>query len=151
MPRHLFKFFFPASGGARVIEGKNKSIRLARYGCTNRPFYHIVVIHTRMGRNDHPIEQLGTFDPSPNEYHEKLVSLNIERIRYWLGTENIHITDQVRELFGLAGLFPIYHRTYMKAWKNRATAEAEIEKQKQEKLKQEQEEKEESKEAAGSG
>lgn len=53
-----------------------------------------------MGRNDHPIEQLGTYDPMPNEYHEKLVSLNIERIRYWLGCEKIDISNPVRELFG---------------------------------------------------
>lgn len=135
----MFKLFYPASGGAKCVEGMSKSIRLARYGCTNRPFYHIVVIHTRMRRNDQPIEQLGTFDPLPNEYQEKLVSLNIERIRYWLGTSDIHITSPVRELFGLAGLFPIYHRTYMNAWRNRNKAEAEIEKQKQEKLKAEQE------------
>lgn len=31
------------------------------------------------------IEQLGTYDPLPNEYNEKLVSCNFERIRYWLG------------------------------------------------------------------
>ena len=30
------------------------------------------------------IEQLGTFDPHVNAHGEKLVSLNIERILYWL-------------------------------------------------------------------
>lgn len=101
-----------------------------------------------MMRNDQPIEQLGTFEPVPNEYNEKLVSLNIERIRHWLGTPNIHVSNPVRELFGLAGLFPIYHRTYMNAWRNRSKAAAEIQKQKEEKLK---EEEESQKEAAGSG
>ena len=31
------------------------------------------------------IEQLGTYDPLPNERNEKLVSCNFERIRFWLG------------------------------------------------------------------
>ena len=30
------------------------------------------------------LEQLGTFDPHVNVHGEKLVSLNIERILYWL-------------------------------------------------------------------
>lgn len=142
MPRVPFKVFYPASGGAPFKENQSKAIRFARYGCTNRPFYHIVVMPTTAEQNEQPIEQLGTFDPMPNEYNEKLVSLNIERIRYWLGDRNINISRGVEELFGLAGLFPIYYRTYMKAWRNRSAAEKELEKARQEKLKVEDTQKE---------
>lgn len=33
-----------ASGGGENIKFAEKSIRFARYGCANRPFYHIVVM-----------------------------------------------------------------------------------------------------------
>jgi hypothetical protein len=32
------------SSGTGIISPFTKAIRLARYGCTNRPFYHIVVM-----------------------------------------------------------------------------------------------------------
>lgn len=38
---------FPASGGARVGFRTTKAIRFAKHGCTNRPFYHIVVMEVR--------------------------------------------------------------------------------------------------------
>jgi len=40
----LLKKLMPSSGGGDDFEKAKKSIRLARYGCTNRPFYHIVVV-----------------------------------------------------------------------------------------------------------
>jgi hypothetical protein len=33
-----------ASVGAAIIRKSQKAIRFARQGCTNRPFYHIVVM-----------------------------------------------------------------------------------------------------------
>ena len=60
-------------------------IRLARYGCTNRPFYHIVAIRASLARNSpKKFEQLGTYDPLPNIHNEKLVSLNLERLKFWI-------------------------------------------------------------------
>lgn len=40
----------PAAGGGVHFPLAEKSIRLARYGCTNRPFYHIVVNMVRIFR-----------------------------------------------------------------------------------------------------
>jgi len=40
----LLKKLMPSSGGGDDFEKAKKSIRLARYGCANRPFYHIVVV-----------------------------------------------------------------------------------------------------------
>lgn len=45
------------------------------------------------------IEQLGSYDPMPNAYNEKLVALNLERIKYWLG-KGAHVTPPVAELLG---------------------------------------------------
>lgn len=62
-------------------------LRLAMHGCKNRPFFHIVAIHAKRARNSGKyLEQLGTYDPMPNNHNEKLVSLNLERIRFWLGS-----------------------------------------------------------------
>ncbi|CAG2057324.1 unnamed protein product [Timema podura] len=104
----------PASGGAAFKRLSPKVIRFARYGCANRPFFHIVVMEC--------IEQIGSFDPLTNKYNEKLVSLNFERIKYWIGHGAIPSTP-VAELLGLAGFFPIHPRTYMTAWRNRRANE----------------------------
>lgn len=45
------------------------------------------------------IEQLGSFDPIPNQNNEKLVSLNYERIRHWIGN-GAHVSTPVEQLFG---------------------------------------------------
>lgn len=59
-------------------------IRFALHGCTNRPFYHIVLMPNRANRNAVPMEQIGTYDPMPNTNQEKLVAINFERLKYWL-------------------------------------------------------------------
>lgn len=70
------------------------------------------------------IEQVGSYDPYANEHNEKLVALNTERIRWWLG-HGAKTSKPVEELFGLAGIFPIHPISYMKAWRNRAKLETE--------------------------
>ncbi|XP_026491988.2 small ribosomal subunit protein bS16m [Vanessa tameamea] len=110
----------PASGTGRYFAKAAKSIRLLRHGCTNRPFFHISVTQRRRPNSLPVIEQLGSYDPMPNMDNEKLVALNLERIKYWLG-HGAHVTPPVAELLGLAGFFPIHPRSYMTAWRNRAT------------------------------
>jgi len=75
------------------------AIRLARHGCTNRPFYHIVVMRRRLARNGKIIEQIGTFDPMPNTNNEKLVAVNFERLQFWM-SRNILPTKPLLELLG---------------------------------------------------
>lgn len=111
MPMH------PASGTG-LITPFAKAIRLVRYGCTNRPFYHVVIIDVKRQQKAPPLEQVGVYDPIPNVYNEKLVSFNYERIQYWL-TKGAQVSKPVAELLGLAGFFPIHPRTYMRAWRNR--------------------------------
>merc|ERR1719403_100970 len=93
----------------RVSKGEKGIImRLHHYGCKNRKVYHLVIhketLPTTKEWEHTQIEQLGTFDPHVNVHGEKLVSLNIERILYWLG---------------LAGLTPQQPATYIQAWRNR--------------------------------
>lgn len=48
LPFRGIQEMFPASGGARVGFRTTKAIRFAKHGCTNRPFYHIVVMEVCM-------------------------------------------------------------------------------------------------------
>ncbi|XP_055533427.1 probable 28S ribosomal protein S16, mitochondrial [Wyeomyia smithii] len=112
----------PASGTGRFWARSAKIIRFARHGCTNRPFYHIVVMERRKCQHQPVIEQVGTYDPIPNEHNEKLVSFNFERVRYWLGS-GAHLSTPVAELLGISGLLPVNPRTYMTAWRQRQSKE----------------------------
>jgi len=49
----------------------------------------------------HPIEQLGTYDPMENHNGEKLVSFNLERIKYWMA-KKARLTNPVAELLGMS-------------------------------------------------
>lgn len=58
------------------------TMRLARCGKRNDPFYHVVVADKRMPRDGRFIEVVGTYDPSNKE--KRFVGKK-ERIEYWLG------------------------------------------------------------------
>uniref|UniRef100_A0A8C5PGD0 Small ribosomal subunit protein bS16m n=1 Tax=Leptobrachium leishanense TaxID=445787 RepID=A0A8C5PGD0_9ANUR len=90
---HLTSLLLKNYHGGHVV------IRLALGGCTNRPFYRIVAAHNKRARDGKYLEQLGTYDPMPNIYNEKLVSLNIEKIKYWIAC-GAHTTKPVAKLFG---------------------------------------------------
>lgn len=90
------------------------TLRLAYYGCPNRPFFHIVATKRRIARNRGYYEQVGTYDPMPNDQNQKLVSLNMERIKYWL-SQGCSTSIPVSRLLGLAGIFPADESTLTKA------------------------------------
>lgn len=46
-----------------------------------------------------PIAQVGTYDPLPNENGEKLCSLNLELITYYLG-QGVKLSKDVQQLLG---------------------------------------------------
>lgn len=81
-------------------------LRLARHGTRNNPFYHIVAINQRLGRNAKPLELLGVYDTIPrvpvkksktypemdatssesdNGVATKKVEWSVERIKWWIG------------------------------------------------------------------
>jgi len=56
-------------------------IRLKRIGAKKNPVYRIVVTDDRSARDGSFIEGLGTYDPTKEK---SILSLNKERVRYWL-------------------------------------------------------------------
>ncbi|XP_066259501.1 small ribosomal subunit protein bS16m [Euwallacea similis] len=110
--------FPPASGLGIYSKTSPKVIRLLLQGCTNRPFYHIVLAINRAHQSRPVIEQLGSYDPIPNQYNEQLVALNFERIQYWIGN-GADISQSVKQLLGLSGFYPVHPSSFMQAWRNR--------------------------------
>jgi small subunit ribosomal protein S16 len=72
------------------------TIRLSRGGAKKRPFYHVVVTDSRNKRDGRYIERLGFFNPVASGKAERL-SLNEERIQYWVG-HGAQTTDRVTSL-----------------------------------------------------
>ncbi|MGH8246660.1 MAG: 30S ribosomal protein S16 [Gammaproteobacteria bacterium] len=60
------------------------TIRLARAGARNRPFYHIVVTDSRNKRDGRYIERVGFFNPIATG-QETALRMDHERIDYWIG------------------------------------------------------------------
>ncbi|XP_034544841.1 28S ribosomal protein S16, mitochondrial [Notolabrus celidotus] len=94
-------------------------LALAGHNQANRPFYRIVAAYNKRARDSKYIEQLGTYDPLPNVYNEKLVSFNFDRIKYWIGC-GAHPSKPVAKLLGLAGFFPLHPMTVTEAERKRA-------------------------------
>lgn len=61
------------------------TIRLSRGGAKKRPFYTVVVTDSRNRRDGRYIERVGFFNPIASGQDARL-SLDQERVRYWLGT-----------------------------------------------------------------
>lgn len=59
------------------------TIRLARAGAKNRPFYHIVVSDSRAKRDGRHIERIGFFNPIAVG-QEPVLSIDEARVEYWL-------------------------------------------------------------------
>ncbi|KAI4826809.1 hypothetical protein KUCAC02_030240 [Chaenocephalus aceratus] len=95
---------------------------LAGHKQANRPFYRIVAAYNKRARDGKYLEQLGSYDPLPNICNEKLVSLNFDRIKYWIGC-GAHTTKPVAKLLGLAGFFPLHPMTITDAERQRAQTE----------------------------
>ncbi|HOB62546.1 MAG TPA: 30S ribosomal protein S16 [Candidatus Competibacteraceae bacterium] len=72
------------------------TIRLSRSGAKKRPFYTVVVTDSRNRRDGRCIERIGFFNPIASGKDERL-SLNAERLQYWIGT-GAQPSDRVRSL-----------------------------------------------------
>ena len=58
------------------------TIRLARGGAKDSPFYHVVVADSRRSRDGRYIERLGFFNPLARGNEERL-RLDIDRVTHW--------------------------------------------------------------------
>jgi small subunit ribosomal protein S16 len=60
------------------------SLRLSRGGSKKRPFFRIVAADVRSPRDGRFLERLGTYNPMMKKDDPSRVTLNTERIKYWL-------------------------------------------------------------------
>ena len=91
-------------------------IRLSRGGAKKRPFYRIVAADSRTPRDGRFIEKLGTYDPMLAKDHPNRLTLNADRIKYWLSV-GAQPTDRVARFLGQAELapMPVYGETPKKS------------------------------------
>lgn len=71
-------------------------IRLTRLGRKKSPFYRIVAIDSRKARNGKYIDLLGYYNPSASNEEGVEVSLNQEKLLYWLKS-GAELSDIVRK------------------------------------------------------
>jgi len=79
------------------------SIRLQRGGAKKRPYYRIVVAHSRSPRDGAFIEKIGTYNPLLGKDDEKRVVLDSDRAKHWLSV-GAQPTDRVARFLDSAGL-----------------------------------------------
>lgn len=80
-------------------------LRLARFGRKATPFYRIFVADARAPRDGKHIDVVGHFDPIPGKDGNKHITLNIERIKYWMSV-GAQPSEPVARLLGQAGVMP---------------------------------------------
>ena len=70
------------------------TIRLRRQGAKKSPFYRVVVIDSRSGRDGRALEVVGHYDPT---VQPEALTVKIERVEHWLA-RGAQMSDTVRTL-----------------------------------------------------
>ena len=78
-------------------------IRLARGGSKKRPFYRIVAADTRAPRDGRFIEKLVTYNPLLAKDSAERVTMDKERVQYWLD-QGAQPTDRVLRFLDAEGM-----------------------------------------------
>ncbi len=78
-------------------------IRLSRGGAKKRPYYRIVVADSRRPRDGRYIERLGTYNPMVVKDHPERLTLNDERVKYWLGV-GAKPSERIARFLGAKGI-----------------------------------------------
>ena len=81
-------------------------IRLARGGAKKRPFYRIVVAEASAPRDGRYVERVGTYNPMVPKDHEQRLTLNGERISFWM-SKGAQPTERVHKMLASAGLMAV--------------------------------------------
>ena len=79
------------------------AIRLSRGGSKKRPFYRIVAADVRSPRDGRFIERLGTYNPMKEKDDPTRLSLNKDRIKYWISV-GAKPTERVSKFLFIEGL-----------------------------------------------
>ena len=77
-------------------------LRLKRMGRRHRAFFRLSAMDSRNPRDGRVIEQLGWYDPCTKE-PEKQLSLNRQRIEYWL-EQGAQPSETVKDLLKRQGI-----------------------------------------------
>jgi small subunit ribosomal protein S16 len=77
-------------------------LRLKRLGRTHQSFFRLSAMHSRNQRDGRVLEELGHYDPH-NQDPQQQVTLNEERIKYWLSV-GAQPSETVRSLLKKNGL-----------------------------------------------
>mmetsp|Transcript_15301 Transcript_15301/g.32277 ORF Transcript_15301/g.32277 Transcript_15301/m.32277 type:complete len:143 (+) Transcript_15301:37-465(+) len=88
-----------------MMRASDVKLRLQRFGRKKMPFYRIVSAHKYAPRDGKFHEILGTYNPIPDRYGAKNVTLNVERIKYWL-CQGAEPTERVLYLLGRSEIIP---------------------------------------------
>ena len=88
-------------------------IRLARGGSKKRPFYRIVAADSRMPRDGRYVEKLGTYNPLLAKDDETRVTMDMERVNYWL-SKGAQPTDRISRFLEASGIIEKKERANMK-------------------------------------
>ena len=78
-------------------------IRLARGGSKKHPFYRIVVAEASSPRDGRFVERLGSYDPMVPKDHQNRVTLNKERISFWM-SKGAKPTLRMHKILSAAGI-----------------------------------------------
>jgi len=80
-------------------------IRMSRGGAKKRPVYKIVIADSRKPRDGRFIEKVGFFNPLLPKDKKERMSLDIERIKYWL-EKGARPSDRIARFLGEANVIP---------------------------------------------
>ena len=75
-------------------------IRLSRGGSKKRPFYRIVVAEAAAPRDGRYVERVGHYNPMVPKEHENRLSVNGERVKFWMD-RGAQPTERVHKLLSL--------------------------------------------------
>ena len=78
-------------------------IRLSRGGSKKRPFYRIVVAEAAAPRDGRYVERVGHYNPMVSKEHENRLSVNGERVKFWMD-KGAKPTDRVHKLLSLVDI-----------------------------------------------
>jgi len=87
----------------------------------DRDVYDIVLKDTKavhpaltfFSKHKENVELLGQYDGQPNKFNEKVLSLDVEKILYYVGL-GVSLGQDVAELLGVCGILPIHPQTNLR-------------------------------------
>lgn len=79
-----------------LVEVKKISVNIV---ITNIIVLILAILQAIKPTTDPVIEQIGSYDPLPNKYNEKLVAINFQRLNYWI-KEGAIVSKSVKKLLG---------------------------------------------------